>query len=72
VVPVPTKPRPKSLNDYRPIALTSVIMKCFEHAIKSKLSDILSLDEYQFAYKAKRSTKDACIASRSTTVSEPI
>ncbi|KAK1793839.1 hypothetical protein P4O66_001566 [Electrophorus voltai] len=30
IVPVPKKPRPSDLNDYRPVALTSVVMKCFE------------------------------------------
>ncbi|KAK1797996.1 hypothetical protein P4O66_000753 [Electrophorus voltai] len=31
IVPVPKKPRPFGLNDYRPVALTSVVMKCFEN-----------------------------------------
>ena len=26
---IPPKPRPTGLNDYRPVALTSVVMKCF-------------------------------------------
>jgi hypothetical protein len=30
VVPVPKKAKVIELNDYRPVALTSVIMKCFE------------------------------------------
>ncbi|XP_071358873.1 uncharacterized protein [Trachinotus anak] len=30
IIPVPKKPRPTGLNDYRPIALTSVVMKSFE------------------------------------------
>ncbi|KAK3507147.1 hypothetical protein QTP70_008621 [Hemibagrus guttatus] len=29
-VPVPKKTHPPSLNDYRPVALTSVVMKCLE------------------------------------------
>lgn len=62
VVPVPKKPKPKALNDYRPIALTSVIMKSFEHLIKDRLCTFLKLDDNQFAYRKSRSTKDACLA----------
>jgi len=29
IIPVPKTPSPKCPNDYRPIALTSVVMKCF-------------------------------------------
>ena len=35
IVPVPKKTKPTSLNDYRPVALTSIIMKCFERLVKS-------------------------------------
>ena len=45
-----------------PIALTSVAMKCFEHIIKERLLSFIKLDEHQFAYRANRSTKDACIS----------
>ena len=33
VVPVPKKCPVTCLNDYRPVALTSVIMKCFERLV---------------------------------------
>ena len=62
LIPVPKKPQPSCLNDYRPIALTPILMKCFEHLIKGRLTDKVRLDEYQYAYKKKRSTKDACLA----------
>ena len=62
VVPVPKKRQPMVLNDYRPIALTSILMKCFEHIIESRLTKYLSLDESQFAYKSNRSTTDACLS----------
>jgi hypothetical protein len=62
VVPVPKKPKPSALNDYRPIALTSVVMKTFEHLIKDRLCATQRLDQNQFAYRKSRSTKDACIA----------
>ncbi|KAK3552096.1 hypothetical protein QTP86_000241 [Hemibagrus guttatus] len=29
IVPVPKKTHPASINDYHPVALTSVVMKCF-------------------------------------------
>ena len=57
---MPKNSKPSILNDYRPIALTPIIMKCLEHLIKQLL--VSKLDEYQFAYKKNRSTKDACLA----------
>ena len=49
------------MNDYRPVALTSVIMKCFERLVLRYIKSILpkSLDPYQFAYRANRSVEDA-------------
>ncbi len=57
-----TKKSPVScLNDYRPIALTPIIMKCFErlvmHNIKTSIPN--TLDPLQFAYRPNRSTDDA-------------
>ena len=34
IVPVPKNTKATCLNDYRPVALTSVAMKCFEKIIK--------------------------------------
>ena len=62
IVPVPKFSSAKEENDFRPIALTSVAMKCFEHIIKERLLSFIKLDEHQFAYRANRSTKDACIS----------
>ena len=62
IIPVPKNSKPSILNDYRPIALTPIIMKCLEHLIKGRLVSKLKLDEYQFAYKKDRSTKDTCLA----------
>ncbi len=60
IVPVPKQAALTSLNDYRPIALTPVIMKCLErlvlHHIKAALP--LTLDPHQYAYRANRSTDD--------------
>ena len=58
---MPKKPAPSSFNDYRPVALTPIIMKCFERLVMSHIKSTLppTLDPFQFAYRAKRSTEDA-------------
>ena len=50
-----------SLNDYRPVALTQVIMKCFKRLVLQHIKDYLppDFDPHQFAYRANRSTEDA-------------
>lgn len=60
IIPVPKKPRPSGLNDYRPVALTSVVMKSFERLVLSHLKAITNphLDPLQFAYRANRSVDD--------------
>ena len=52
IVPVPKKAKVTELNDYRPVALTSVIMKCFERVVKDHITSTLpaTLDPLQFAY----------------------
>ncbi|KAK3565321.1 hypothetical protein QTP86_005495 [Hemibagrus guttatus] len=61
IVPVPKKTKITGLNDYRPIALTSVVMKYFERLMLSYLKDITDplLDPLQFTYRANRSVDDA-------------
>ncbi|KAK1787220.1 hypothetical protein P4O66_017078, partial [Electrophorus voltai] len=61
IVPVPKKPQPSDLNDYRPVALTSVVMKCFEKLDRDFITSSLpaSMDPLQFAYRYNRSTGDA-------------
>ena len=61
IVPVPKKAKVTELNDYRPVALTSVIMKCFERLVKDHITSTLpdTLDPFQFAYRPNRSTDDA-------------
>ena len=51
-------------KDYRPIALTSVVMKCLEKIMVRMLKvEIAShLDPLRFAYRAGRSTEDAVIS----------
>ena len=61
IVPVPKQSAVVSPNDYRPVALTSVIMKCFERLVLDYIKASLppSLDPWQFAYRRNRSTDDA-------------
>ncbi len=61
IIPVPKKPKITGLNDYRPVALTSVVMKSFERLVLAYLKDTTGplLDPLQFAYRANRSVDDA-------------
>ncbi len=61
IIPILKKPSITGLTDYRPVALTSVIMKSFEKLVLAHLKDITgpSLDPLQFAYRENRSADDA-------------
>ncbi len=60
IIPVPKKPKITGLNDYRPVALTSVAMKSFERLVLAYLTSTGPLlDPLQFAYRANRSVDDA-------------
>ncbi|KAK3557297.1 hypothetical protein QTP70_026681, partial [Hemibagrus guttatus] len=63
--PVPKKSSVSCLNDYRPVALTPIIMKCFERLVMSRIKNLLplSLDHMQFAYRPNCSTDDAIITT---------
>ncbi len=61
IIPVPKKSPVSCINDYRPIALTPIMMKCFERLVMHKIKTSLpnTLDPLQFAYSPNRSTDDA-------------
>ncbi len=61
IIPVPKNNKPSCLNDYRPVALTSIVIKVFERLVKSHIysSIPVTLDPLQFAYHPNRSTDDA-------------
>ncbi|KAK3565926.1 hypothetical protein QTP86_021443, partial [Hemibagrus guttatus] len=61
IIPVPKKSPLSCLNDYHPVALAPIIMKCFERLIMRQIKDLLpqSLDPKQFAYRPNRSMDDA-------------
>ena len=53
IMPVPKNNKPRELNDLRPVALTSTVMKCFEkNILKQFLCEVSPLlDPNQFAEK---------------------
>ncbi len=61
IIPVPKNSKPSFLNDYRPVALTSIGMKVFERLLKNHICSSIpvTLDPLQFAYRPHRSTDDA-------------
>ena len=54
---------PKVLNDLRPVALTSLVMKSFERLVKRELITMLeeALDPMQFTYRAGMGVENASI-----------
>uniref|UniRef100_A0A669B7J5 Reverse transcriptase domain-containing protein n=1 Tax=Oreochromis niloticus TaxID=8128 RepID=A0A669B7J5_ORENI len=71
IIPVPKNSKPSSLNDYGPVALTSVVMKVFERLLKNIISSSIpdTTDPLQFAYRPNRSTEDAIAHVLHTTLS---
>ncbi|KAI5103517.1 hypothetical protein C0J45_7098 [Silurus meridionalis] len=63
VVPVPKTPRPKDFGDYRPVALTSHLMKTLERLVLTHLRPLVSpsMDPLQFAYQPGIGVEDAVI-----------
>ncbi len=61
IIPVPNNSKPSCLNDYRPVALTSTVMKVFERLLKKHICSSIpaTLDPLQFAYRPNRPTDDA-------------
>ena len=47
-------------NNYRPIALATIILKLFERVILNSTSTMLSTCDYQFGFKANHGT-DMCV-----------
>ena len=70
IIPLPKKTTVSNLNDYRPVALTPVIMKCFEKLVRSHITTSLptTSDPHQFAYRANRSTEEAIATVLHTTL----
>ena len=63
LIPVAKHSKPIVFNDYRPVALTAIAMKCFERIVKELIVNQtkLFIDPLQFAYRAGRSVEDAVL-----------
>ena len=61
IIPIPKTTTVTGLNDYRPVALTPIVMKCFERLVMARIKDSISttVDPHQYAYRKNRSTEDA-------------
>lgn len=60
VVPI-AKNKKNDFNDYRPVALTSTVMKYFEKIVRKGILTLTqsALDPMQFAYRLARAVEDA-------------
>ena len=58
IIPAPKKPKVNPLNDFRPVALTSVVMKGLEQLVLTYMKYVAnsSKDPLQFAYRENRCT----------------
>ncbi|KAJ8021605.1 RNA-directed DNA polymerase from mobile element jockey [Holothuria leucospilota] len=63
ITPVPKTKVVSVLNDYRPISLTSNVIKCLERVVLKLLlaEKGVSMDKNQFAYQSKRGVDDAIL-----------
>ena len=64
ICPIPKKRNPAVLNDYRPVALTPIIMKVLERIVLQRLMQQTDdrMDPHQFAYRRNRGVEDAIIS----------
>ncbi|XP_070289930.1 RNA-binding protein 34-like [Salvelinus sp. IW2-2015] len=71
IAPVPKNIKVICLNDYGPVALTSVAMNCFERLVMAHINTIIpeTLDPLQFAYHTNRFTDDAITIALHTALS---
>ena len=60
---VPKKSPVRPMNDLRPVALTSAVMKVFERVVLIHFQVLVTdfLDPWQFAYRRNRSVEDAIL-----------
>ena len=61
IIPVSEKPKVKTLNDFRPVALTSVVMKVLKRLVLAYLKAVTnsSMGSLLFAYRENRCADDA-------------
>ncbi|XP_036403543.1 protein NLRC3-like [Megalops cyprinoides] len=65
IIPVPKRSLVTCLNDYRPVALTPIITKCFETVVLAHIQSSIpgTVDPLQYAYCSNRSTSDTISAA---------
>ena len=65
IIPVPKKSVVSCMNDVRPVALTSIPMKCCERIVLNQILPLVTpfLDPFQFAYQQGRNTEDAILVA---------
>ena len=70
ICPIPKNNSPSDLSDYRPNAIISVVMKCFEKIVLHHLFDLTKgmQNPFQFAYKPNRSIEDAILTLQHNTI----
>ena len=63
IIPIPKSKNSKELKEFRPVALTSLVMKNFEKILKNITVSLIQdkLDPLQFAYQPKKGVEDAKI-----------
>ena len=65
IIPIAKKSHATQLNDFRPVALTSIVMKCLEKIMKCQLLNKAYnehiLDPLQFAYQHNLGVEDALL-----------
>ena len=68
---MPKNTKVTCINDYRPVALMSVAMKCFDRLVMAHINTIIpeTLDPLQFAYRPNTSTDDAISIALHTALS---
>ncbi|KAK3538973.1 hypothetical protein QTP86_023577, partial [Hemibagrus guttatus] len=68
IVPLPKKSPPTCLNDYRPVALTPHIMKCFQRVVLAHIQSSIpdTLDPLQYAYRSNSSAFNMVIPHKLT------
>ena len=56
------KPNVKQMNDFRPVALTSILAKCMERIVCNQLvASVADRKDPLVAYKARRGVENACL-----------
>ncbi|XP_024908561.1 uncharacterized protein LOC112486372 isoform X2 [Cynoglossus semilaevis] len=70
IIPIPKPSTVTGLNDYRPVALTLIVMKCFERLVMVHIKDSIDVteDPHKYAYRNKKSTEDAISSVVHTTL----